>query len=94
MIWFIKIIGEDYKSQRIKIEYLPFDEVVELTGEFKTGGNWVEFCSITMSASEPSIEMIREKMEDLVKQLQKRIEQHQNLDKGFSVWKEIEYLED
>lgn len=94
MIWFIKIIGEDYKSQRIRIEYLPFKERIELTGEFKIGGNWTEFCSTTMSSDEPSIEMIRGRMEDVVKQLQRRIEQHQNLDKGFSVWKEIEYLED
>jgi len=94
MIWFIKIIGEDYKSQRIRIEYLPHEESVLITGEYKFNSDWIDFSNTMMTAKEPSIEEIREKIEETVIDMQKKIAQHQNLDKGFSVWKEVEYREE
>lgn len=93
MEWIVKIIGEDIKNQRIVVNYNPIDQSISFTGEYKTSGQWQKFTKVFhIDSNEPSIEEMQEVMEKVVVDLRIRIAEHENLDKGFSVIKEIELL--
>ena len=93
MEWIVKIEGQ--KNQRIVVKYDPLEESVSFTGEYRINNNWHRFTkTFHIVSAEPGIEDIQETMEKVVVDLRIRIKQHENLDKGFGVIKEISFLED
>lgn len=93
MEWIIKFVGEDYKNHRLHIEYIPYEERIIITGQYRIKTDWHSFTDKGLNAVEPNIEDIRKTMEEVVVVMRRRIEQYENLNKGFGVWKEIEFKE-
>lgn len=92
MEWIVKI--EEEKNQRIKISFDPLGEKINFYGEARVKNNkWTVFSWFTHKM-EISLEELQKKMEDSVVQMQKRLKEYENLDKGFSVLKWVGFEED
>lgn len=94
MDWIVKIDGEENKNKRIRIKFKPIRENIVFQGEFKTKDGWEIFSYIIHDNIEISLEEIQEKMEIIISEMNKRIKEYENLNKGFSVLKLIALKED
>jgi hypothetical protein len=89
MEWIVRIEGEENKNKRIKVVFNPLEEKIIFCGEYKFKTNWNVFSRIIHEKMEISLEEIQEKMEAIVFVMNKRIDEFENLNKGFSVLKWI-----
>ena len=100
MRWYIKITQkEDEKKQRIEITFDPLNEKIRIYGQTKVdnrsgdyGDGWVIF-SQDQHAMEISLPELQEIMEKIIVKMNNRLEEYENLAKGFSVLKEIGFEE-
>ena len=95
MEWIVKIeTGGEEKNQRIKIIFTPMGEEIWVHGEVKLKNNkWIVF-SAEQHDMKVSLEELQELMEKCVVSMRKRLEEYENLDKGFSVLKWVGFEED
>lgn len=91
MNWIIKI--ENEPKQRIKVTFLPLAEIVTITGEFKSKNDWVVFSSRNHNMK-IDLEQLQIEMSRVVEEMRKRINEYENLNKGFSVIKEVAFDEE
>jgi hypothetical protein len=89
MDWIVKIEGEENKNKRIRIIFNPIDEKIIFNGEYKAKNNWEIFSKIIHDKLDISLEDIQENMEQVLFILNKRVDEFENLNKGFSVLKWI-----
>lgn len=91
MEWVVKI--ENVENQRIRIMFDPLNELVHFRGEYKQKNmKWVVF-SIASHNMVITLEQLQEKMEEVVSAMRKRIEEYENLAKGFTVLKMVAFEE-
>ena len=91
MEWVVKI--ENVENQRIRIMFDPLNELVHFRGEYKQKNmKWVVF-SIASHNMVITLEQLQEKMEEVVSVMRKRIEEYENLAKGFTVLKMVAFEE-
>lgn len=92
MEWIIKI--EEEKNQRIRIKFYPQFERIIFFGEARVKNNkWSIFCK-SSHEMKITLEQIQEKMEEVIVLMRKRLNEYENLNKGFSVLKLISFRED
>lgn len=89
MEWIVRIEGEENKNKRIRIIFRPLDEKIIFSGEYKVKNDWNVFSRIIHDKMEISLEEIQVKMEEILMIMKKRIDEFENLNKGFSVLKWI-----
>jgi len=91
MEWIVSIIREDEeeRKQRIRIVFNPMAEKIYFHGEVKLKDNKWHVFSLFLHKMEISLEEMQKKMEDCVSQMRRRLKEYENLDKGFSVLKEV-----
>lgn len=103
MEWKVKI--EDEKKQRIRFEFVPLEEELRVYGEYQIGGNqWEVFSeAVKKFVSEfegekthdkIQLKDLQELMERVVIDMRPRIEEYENLNKGFTVLKEVAFKEE
>ena len=85
--WDIKI--ENRPNQRIRIEYSPSIDTVYIMGEYKPKNRKWQLFSTVLHEGHIDLDLLQEKMEIVIVEMRKRIEEYKNLDKGFSVLKII-----
>ena len=98
MEWIVKIDGE--KDQRIRITFHPLKEEILVHGEYRFKNQWEVF-DVANKVFVPSNEKysitlddLQSLMERVVLGMRGRIREHENLDKGFTVLKEVAFVED
>jgi len=95
MDWKIKIEQEEEAvPQRIKVIFDPMAEKIHLYGEARVKNNqWFVFSEF-IHPMEITLEELQGMMEDVVVTMRKRLKEYDNLDKGFSVLKEVGFEEE
>lgn len=95
MEWIVKIeTTEEQKKQQIKIIFDPMGELIHFQGECKIKNNrWIVFSEVqhNMSIDLSELQII---MGTVVVDMRKRLVEYENLDKGFSVLKEVGFEEE
>jgi len=92
MEWIVKLTGES--NQRIKIRLKPTEELLFIEGEFKPHNKeWVVFSTLSYNMV-ITLEELTVHMEDVVNKMRTRIKEYNNLNNGFKVLKEVEFVED
>jgi len=94
MEWIVKIEGKENKAKQIRIVFEPIIEKINFFGEYKFNGQPHIFSHVIHDDIEITLEKIQEIMFTVVNDMNKRVEQHENLDKGFSVLKWVAFEED
>jgi hypothetical protein len=103
MEWIVKI--EDEKNQRIRFEFVPLEEELRVYGEYNIGGNrWKVFSEAEKKfvsefegqKNHHKIQLndLQKMMECVVIDMRPRIEEYENLNKGFTVLKEVAFKEE
>lgn len=92
MEWIVKIEGE--KHQRIRIRFNPVVETIHFYGECRVKNNEWTIFSEALHKIDISLEEIQITMVKVMGDLRKRLKEYENLDKGFSVLKEVAFEED
>jgi hypothetical protein len=91
MEWIVKIeTEEEEKRQRIRFLFSPTRESLHIFGEVKLKNKWVLF-SEDIHNMVITLEQLQEKMELIVVQMKKRLKEYENIDKGFSILKEVAF---
>lgn len=91
MEWIVKLTGVN--DQRIKITFLPTEELVRIEGEFKPHNrDWVVFSRMTYNMV-LTLETLTVHMEDVINEMRTRIKEYENLNNGFKVLKEVGFVE-
>jgi hypothetical protein len=100
MEWIVRIEGENEKKERIKIVFDPMAEQIHFYGEYKTNNKvgsvkdgWVVF-SEHVCKMEIVLNDLKVMMENCVVDMRRRVQEYENLEKGFSVLKWIAFEED
>jgi hypothetical protein len=102
MEWIVKIIQkEGEKKQRIRFEFDPLEEELRVYGEYNVSGvRWVVFSEANkkfVSTNEDysiQLEDLQNLMEQVVFSMRPRIREYENLNNGFSVLKEVEFVDE
>lgn len=83
MEWFVAI--ENKKNQRIKVTFLPEEEHLKFTGQYKPHNKaWVDF-STTYTSIDVNLQDVSIALSDTYELMNKRLEHYDNVSKGFSV---------
>lgn len=95
MEWIVKIEQtEEEVPQRVKVIFDPMSEKIHFYGEARVKFNrWIVFSEF-IHPMEISLPQLQEKLEQAVVTMRKRLEEYENLDKGFSVLKKVGFEED
>ena len=91
MEWIVKIEAE--KDQRIRVTFNPVMELIHFFAEKRINNKWHIFSQDTHGI-EITLEQLQKKMGDVVTQMRTRLKEYNNVAEGFSVIKEIAFLED
>jgi len=92
MEWIIKLT--EISNQRIKITFLPTEELVRIEGEYKPHNqNWVVFSRLSYNMV-MTLKELTKHMEDVVNKMRTRIKEYENFNNGFKVLKEVAFVED
>lgn len=92
MEWKIRI--EEEKNQRIRIKFYPQFERIVFFGEARVKNNkWSTF-SKKSHDMKITLDELTKMMEDVIVQMQKRLSEYENLNKGLSVLKWVSFVED
>lgn len=89
MNWIVKIEGEENKNKRIRINFKPLNEQIHFFGEYRIKNEWNIFSYKKYDKIQISLEEIQENMEIVLTEMNKRVDEYENLNKGFSVLKWI-----
>lgn len=97
MEWIVKIEetpdSEEEKQQRIRIVFNPMAEIIHFYGEVKLKNNkWFIFSEDTYPMK-ITLDELQLKMEIVVRTMRKRLEEYENLEKGFTVLKWVAFEE-
>ena len=98
MEWKVKIEKtpdlEDEIPQRIRVVFEPLAEKIYFYGEARVKNNqWFVF-SEYIHPMEITLPQLQEKLEQAVTTMRKRLQEYENLDKGFSVLKWVGFEDD
>lgn len=93
MEWRVKIFKED--NQRVRVVFKPLEDTLYFFGEFKPYNKaWEIFSQVKMTTNKLDLEIIQERLEETIALLKKRCGEYDNIAEGFSVLKEVEYVDD
>ena len=93
MEWIVKIEGEEEKNQRIRIRFSPITETIFCYGECRVKNNKWDVFSRTTHGMKISSKELQNLMEETIIIMRKRLEEYNNLNKGFTVLKWIAFEE-
>jgi hypothetical protein len=89
----IEIDEEEEKKQRIRIVFNPLLENIILFGECKVKNNEWTIFSQDFHRMKITLEQLQDKMNIVVRDMRKRLEEYENLAKGFTVLKWVAFEE-
>jgi len=87
MEWIVKIVGEENKGKQIRIKYQPIRKRICFYGEYKINGKTNVFSYRIHNDIQITLEQIQKEFEIVLIDMNEKIKEFKNLDKGFSVLK-------